>query len=70
MRSRNFIFQYFSLLQGSIGKCIEWRPTEVLVDSETNDQEWAVVNAVGRRNRTSSGKFFPPSVEIIAVICI
>ncbi|PNF38393.1 TBC1 domain family member 15 [Cryptotermes secundus] len=38
-----------------IGKCIEWKPTEVLVDSETNDQEWAMVNAVGRRNRTSSG---------------
>ncbi|XP_069675162.1 TBC1 domain family member 15 isoform X2 [Periplaneta americana] len=39
----------------SIGKCIEWKPTEVSVDSETNDQEWAMVNTVGRRSRTLSG---------------
>jgi hypothetical protein len=35
----------------------------VLVDSETNDQEWAMVNAVGRRNRTSSGKSFLPKLK-------
>jgi hypothetical protein len=51
-------YSNFVPLQSSIGKCIEWKPTEVLVDSETHDQEWAMVNAVGRRNRTSSGKFF------------
>ncbi|XP_021914957.1 TBC1 domain family member 15 [Zootermopsis nevadensis] len=39
----------------SIGKCIEWKPTEVSVDSETHDQEWAMVNAVGRRNLPSNG---------------
>ncbi|GFG36266.1 hypothetical protein Cfor_08876, partial [Coptotermes formosanus] len=37
------------------GKCIEWRPTEVSVDSEVHDQEWAMVNAVGRRSHNSGG---------------
>lgn len=36
-------------------KCIEWRPTEVSVDSETHDQEWAMVNTVGRRSHNSGG---------------
>lgn len=27
------------------------------VDSETHDQEWAMVNAVGRRSHNSGGKF-------------
>ncbi|PSN55056.1 hypothetical protein C0J52_04140 [Blattella germanica] len=44
-----------SIVEYSFGKCIEWKPTEVSVDSETHDQEWAMVNAVGRRTRTSSG---------------
>ena len=27
------------------------------VDSETHDQEWAMVNTVGRRSHNSGGKF-------------
>jgi len=29
----------------------------VSVDSETHDQEWAMVNTVGRRSHNSGGKF-------------
>jgi hypothetical protein len=29
----------------------------VSVDSETHDQEWAMVNAVGRRSHNSGGNF-------------
>ncbi|XP_012548676.1 TBC1 domain family member 15 isoform X1 [Bombyx mandarina] len=37
-------------------KCIEWRPNDLItIDSDTQDQEWAVVNTVGRRQRTLSG---------------
>lgn len=28
------------------------------MDSETHDQEWAMVNAVGRRSHNSGGKCF------------
>ncbi|KAJ9587779.1 hypothetical protein L9F63_018805 [Diploptera punctata] len=44
-----------SIVEYSFGKFIEWKPTEVSVDSELHDQEWAMVNAVGRRTRTLSG---------------
>jgi len=59
--SKHVIFHFVKkilFLQSSIGKCIEWKPTEVSVDSESHDQEWAMVNTVGRRNRTLSGKFY------------
>ncbi|XP_028175648.1 TBC1 domain family member 15 isoform X3 [Ostrinia furnacalis] len=37
-------------------KCIEWRPNDLItIDSDTQDQEWAVVNTIGRRQRTLSG---------------
>ncbi|XP_068632410.1 TBC1 domain family member 15 isoform X2 [Battus philenor] len=37
-------------------KCIEWRPIDLItIDSDTQDQEWAVVNTIGRRQRTLSG---------------
>ncbi|XP_049868307.1 TBC1 domain family member 15 isoform X4 [Pectinophora gossypiella] len=37
-------------------KCIEWRPLDLItIDSDTQDQEWAVVNTIGRRQRTLSG---------------
>ncbi|XP_030028882.2 TBC1 domain family member 15 isoform X1 [Manduca sexta] len=37
-------------------KCVEWRPNDLItIDSDTQDQEWAVVNTVGRRQRTLSG---------------
>ncbi|XP_034827199.1 TBC1 domain family member 15 isoform X1 [Maniola hyperantus] len=37
-------------------KCIEWRPNDLItIDTDTQDQEWAVVNTIGRRQRTLSG---------------
>ncbi|XP_072939281.1 TBC1 domain family member 15 isoform X2 [Epargyreus clarus] len=37
-------------------KCIEWRPNDLItIDSDTQDHEWAVVNTIGRRQRTLSG---------------
>ncbi|XP_046962059.1 TBC1 domain family member 15 isoform X2 [Vanessa cardui] len=45
------------IVQNSDGtKCIEWRPNDLItIDSDTQDQEWAVVNTIGRRQRTLSG---------------
>ncbi|XP_045514752.1 TBC1 domain family member 15 isoform X2 [Pieris brassicae] len=45
------------VVQNSDGtKCIEWRPNDLItIDSDTQDQEWAVVNTIGRRQRTLSG---------------
>ncbi|XP_026314754.1 TBC1 domain family member 15 isoform X4 [Hyposmocoma kahamanoa] len=41
---------------GDGSKCIEWRPNDLItIDSDTQDQEWAVVNTIGRRQRTLSG---------------
>ncbi|XP_026314752.1 TBC1 domain family member 15 isoform X2 [Hyposmocoma kahamanoa] len=46
---------------GDGSKCIEWRPNDLItIDSDTQDQEWAVVNtieiiSIGRRQRTLSG---------------
>ncbi|RVE54720.1 hypothetical protein evm_000487 [Chilo suppressalis] len=41
---------------GDNTKCIEWRPNDLItIDSDTQDQEWAVVNTIGRRQRTLSG---------------
>ncbi|XP_053612479.1 TBC1 domain family member 15 isoform X2 [Plodia interpunctella] len=37
-------------------KGIEWRPNDLItIESDTQDQEWAVVNTIGRRQRTLSG---------------
>lgn len=36
-------------------KFLEWKPNDVTVDSEIQDQEWAVVNTVQKRTRTISG---------------
>lgn len=37
-------------------KCIEWRPNDLItIESDTQDHEWAVVNTIGRRQRTLSG---------------
>lgn len=49
----------FVLFQGSV-KYIEWKAAEVNVDSDTQDQEWAVVST-GRssRHRSNSGRHFP-----------
>lgn len=31
-------------------KCIEWRPNDLItIDSDTQDQEWAVVNTIGEQ---------------------
>ncbi|XP_067010162.2 TBC1 domain family member 15 isoform X2 [Anabrus simplex] len=42
-----------SVIDCNNGKYIEWKPTEVSVDSD--DQEWAMVTTGGRRTRTTSG---------------
>lgn len=34
---------------GDGSKCIEWRPNDLItIDSDTQDQEWAVVNTIGK----------------------
>lgn len=39
-------------------KCIEWRPNDLItIESDTQDQDWAVVNTVDRRQRTLSGNY-------------
>ncbi|KAG5893896.1 hypothetical protein JTB14_001079 [Gonioctena quinquepunctata] len=38
---------------------IEWKPNDITVDSDVQDQEWAVVNTVQKRNRTLSGNYPP-----------
>ncbi|KAK9885647.1 hypothetical protein WA026_012411 [Henosepilachna vigintioctopunctata] len=38
---------------------VEWKPIDVTVDSDIQDQEWAVVNTVERRVRTLSGNVLP-----------
>ena len=35
-------------------RCLEWKPNDVTVDSDVQDQEWAVVNTVQKRSRTFS----------------
>lgn len=36
-------------------RCIEWKPNDVTIESDVQDQEWAVVNTIERRTRTLSG---------------
>lgn len=38
---------------------VEWKPNDVTVDSDFQDQEWAVVNTIQKRTRTLSGNFPP-----------
>lgn len=38
---------------------LEWKPNDVTVDSDIQDQEWAVVNTVQKRVRTLSGNLPP-----------
>lgn len=38
---------------------IEWKPNDITVDSDFQDQEWAVVNTIQKRSRTLSGNFPP-----------
>lgn len=36
------------IVQNPESKCIEWRPLDLItIDSDTQDQEWAVVNTIG-----------------------
>lgn len=46
-----FIVEY---LNSNRTRCIEWKPNDVTIDSDIQDQEWAVVNTVERRTRTFS----------------
>ncbi|CAH0560137.1 unnamed protein product [Brassicogethes aeneus] len=34
---------------------LEWKPNDITVDSDMQDQEWAVVNTIQKRTRTISG---------------
>ncbi|XP_033230728.1 TBC1 domain family member 15 isoform X2 [Belonocnema kinseyi] len=45
-----------NIVEYSFGKCIEWKPIEVSVVSENQDQdpEWSLVDSHTRRTRTSS----------------
>ncbi|XP_015608972.1 TBC1 domain family member 15 [Cephus cinctus] len=45
-----------NIVEYSYGKCIEWKPVEVSVVSENQDQdpEWSLVDSHTRRTRTSS----------------
>lgn len=38
---------------------IEWKPNEIIIEPEVQDQEWALVNTIQKRNRTLSGNFQP-----------
>lgn len=38
---------------------VEWKPNDITIDSDVQDQEWAVVNTVERRTRTLSGSSPP-----------
>ncbi|KAL1506574.1 hypothetical protein ABEB36_005908 [Hypothenemus hampei] len=38
-----------------IKRFLEWKPNDVTIDSDVQDQEWAVVNTVQKRSRTLSG---------------
>ncbi|CAG9765437.1 unnamed protein product [Ceutorhynchus assimilis] len=40
-------------------RLLEWKPNDVTVDSDVQDQEWAVVNTVQKRVRTLSGNLPP-----------
>ncbi|CAH1995219.1 unnamed protein product [Acanthoscelides obtectus] len=43
-------------------KFIEWKPNDITVDSDMQDQEWAVVNTIQKRFRTLSGNY-PPDYQ-------
>lgn len=51
-------------------RCIEWKPNDITVDSDVQDQEWAVVNTVERRYRTLSGSSPPDGTVIKRIIRI
>ncbi|XP_056639097.1 TBC1 domain family member 15 [Diorhabda sublineata] len=36
---------------------VEWKPNDITVDSDIQDQEWAVVNTIQKRTRTLSGNY-------------
>lgn len=42
-------------------KYLEWKPNEVTVDSDVQEQEWALVNTVQKRSRTLSESLPPDS---------
>ncbi|KAF5270074.1 hypothetical protein FQA39_LY08486 [Lamprigera yunnana] len=39
----------------NLTRCIEWKPIDVTIDSDMQDQEWQVVNTIAKRHRTFSG---------------
>lgn len=46
-----FVTEY---LNSNKARFIEWKPNDVTVEADTQDQEWTVVKSTGRRNRTVS----------------
>ena len=57
-------WQELGICSQSFGKCIEWKPIEVSVVSENQDQdpEWSLVDSHTRRTRTSSSSSGPDSL--------
>lgn len=55
-----YITRYETTENEYSGICVEWKPNENLtIDSDIQDQEWAVVNTVEKRTRTLSGNLLP-----------
>lgn len=46
-----FVTEY---LNSNKARFIEWKPNDVTMEADTQDQEWTVVKSTGRRNRTIS----------------
>lgn len=41
----------------NLTRCVEWKPIDVTIDSDMQDQEWQVVNTIAKRHRSLSGNF-------------
>lgn len=42
---------------------LEWKPNDITIDSDIQDQEWAVVNTIQKRYRTLSGTLPDPHIK-------
>lgn len=50
-------------LNSNSKRCIEWKPDDVIADSDVQEQEWDVVSVVERRSRTLSESIPPDSTN-------
>ena len=55
-----YIVQYES--SENIRLSLEWKPNDLTIVSEVQDQEWAVVNTIEGRTRTLSGNLLPEEI--------